>query len=184
MDVIGSIPVGPTTEDPVIPADTAGTAGFSAVLRARSRPPENVGPGPSVTAMEHVMVRTRPDGRPLAVMRGGREWLIGAEPVRWFERVNWWEAERRMPKGLSRVDVEVWRVQARLGRNRAAELTTMELLRDRLGGGWRLRSAAADGCTGKPGTLRTAPRRRYWGIRRWGVSNPHYRCPMGSARRK
>ena len=57
-------------------------------------------------------------GRPQAVVRGGREWIVGAEPVRWFERVSWWEAERRMPKGLSRVDVEVWQIQARLGRNR------------------------------------------------------------------
>ena len=94
---------------------------------------------PNVTGMEHVMVKTGPDGRPLAVVRGGREWLIGAEPVRWFERVSWWEAERRMPKGLSRVDVEVWQIQARLGRNRGSALTTMELIRDGLGGGWRLR---------------------------------------------
>ena len=74
-------------------------------------------PRPSVAGMEHVMIKTGPDGRPRAVLRGGREWLVGAEPVRWFERVNWWEAERRMPKGRSRVDVEVWQVQARLGRN-------------------------------------------------------------------
>jgi hypothetical protein len=95
--------------------------------------------------MEHVMVKTGPDGRPLAVVRGGREWNIGAEPVRWFERVSWWEAERRMPKGLSRVDVEVWQIQARLGRNHGSALTTMELIRDGLGGGWRLREAIADG---------------------------------------
>jgi hypothetical protein len=94
--------------------------------------------------MEHVMVKTCPEGRPVAVLRGGREWTVGAEPVRWFERVSWWEAERRMPKGLSRVDVEVWQVQARLGRNRSSDLTTMELVRDGLGGGWRLRD---------PGTL-------------------------------
>lgn len=101
-------------------------------------------PGRTVTGMEHVMVKTGPDGRPVAVVRGGREWLIGAEPVRWFERVSWWEAERRMPKGLSRVDVEVWQVQARLGRNAGSALTTMEIIRDGLGGGWRLREAVAD----------------------------------------
>ena len=71
----------------------------------------------------------------------GREWLVGAEPVRWFERTEWWSEQRRMPKGLSRVDVEVWQVQARLGRNERSELTTMELLRDPAGG-WRLRTAA------------------------------------------
>lgn len=97
------------------------------------------------------MVKTGPDGRPLAVVRGGREWLIGAEPVRWFERVSWWEAERRMPKGLSRVDVEVWQVQARLGRNRGSALTTMELIRDGLGG--------AGGCGGPLRTPRRLPAR-------------------------
>ncbi|WP_346960826.1 hypothetical protein [uncultured Arthrobacter sp.] len=94
--------------------------------------------------MEHVMVKTGPDGYPLAVVRGGREWVVGAEPVRWFERVSWWEAERRMPRGLSRVDVEVWQVQVRLGKNPGSALTTMEIIRDGLGGGWRLREAVAD----------------------------------------
>ena len=94
--------------------------------------------------MEHVLVRTATDGRPGVVIRGGREWTVGAEPVRWFERVSWWEAERRMPLGLSRVDVEVWRLQARLGRNEESALTTMEIMRDGLGGGWKLRSAIAD----------------------------------------
>jgi hypothetical protein len=48
-----------------------------------------------------------------------------------------------MPKGLSRVDVEVWQIQARLGHNRSSALTTMELIRDGLGGGWRVRSTVA-----------------------------------------
>ena len=90
------------------------------------------------------MVKMGPDDRPRAVVRGGREWVVGAEPVRWFERVSWWEAERRMPKGLSRVAVEVWQIQARLGRNAGSALTTMEIIRDGLGGGWRLREAVAD----------------------------------------
>ncbi|RAM36521.1 hypothetical protein [Arthrobacter globiformis] len=94
--------------------------------------------------MEHVLVRTAADGQPGAVIRGGQEWTVGAEPLRWFERVNWWEAERRMPLGRSRVDVEVWRLQTRLGRNAGSALTTMEIIRDGLGGGWRLRSAVAD----------------------------------------
>ncbi len=90
------------------------------------------------------MVKTCPDGRPVAVVHSGREWTVGAEPVRWFERVSWWEAERRMPRGLSRVDVEVWQIQVRLGHNLGSALTTMELIRDGLGGGWRLRGAVAD----------------------------------------
>ena len=101
-------------------------------------------PGHSVSGMEHVLVTAGPDGRPHTVIRGGREWIIGADPVRWFERVSWWEAERRMPRGLGRVDVEVWQVQARLGRNAGSALTTLELVRDGLGGGWRLRGLMAD----------------------------------------
>ena len=49
-----------------------------------------------------------------------------------------------MPLGWSRVDVEVWRLQARLGRNENSALTTMEILRDGRGGGWKLREAVAD----------------------------------------
>jgi hypothetical protein len=94
--------------------------------------------------MEHVMVRQGADGTPVAVAYRGREWLVGAEPVRWFERVNWWETSRRMPRGSSRVDVEVLQVQVRLGSNEASALTTMLLERDGLGGGWRLRGSMAD----------------------------------------
>jgi hypothetical protein len=94
--------------------------------------------------MEHVMVRTGPNGTPTTVISKGREWAVGAEPVRWFERLNWWEVNRRMPKGLGRVDVEVLQVQVRLGGNISSALTTMLLERDGLGGGWRLREAVAD----------------------------------------
>ncbi|ADX73463.1 hypothetical protein D7Z96_09210 [Pseudarthrobacter phenanthrenivorans] len=90
------------------------------------------------------MVRTGRDGRPTAVLSGGREWAVGAEPVRWFERVNWWESQRRMPKGASGVDVEVLQLQVRLGRNSGSALTTMILQRDGTGGSWRLRRAVAD----------------------------------------
>ena len=74
----------------------------------------------------------------------GRDWAVGAVPVRWFERVNWWESSKRMPKGLGRVDVEVMQVQVRLGSNPLSALTTMLLERDGLGGSWRLRDAMAD----------------------------------------
>lgn len=94
--------------------------------------------------MEHVIVHTGRDGMPTAVLSRGREWMVGAEPVRWFERVNWWETRRRMPRGFSRVDVEVLQLQVRLGRSAASALTTMLLERDGLGGGWRLRQSVAD----------------------------------------
>ncbi|MCP9000730.1 hypothetical protein NFC73_13475 [Pseudarthrobacter sp. RMG13] len=94
--------------------------------------------------MEYVVVKTAKDGSPTTVVSNGREWAVGAEAVRWFERVSWWEAQRRMPKGLGRVDVEVLQVQVRLGRNPRSALTTMVLERDGLGGGWRLRESMVD----------------------------------------
>ena len=93
--------------------------------------------------MEHVIVHTDKDGMPTAVLSQGREWAVGAEPVRWYERINWWETSRRMPKGNSGVDVEVLQLQVRLGNNSRSALTTMYLQRDGLGGGWRLRERAA-----------------------------------------
>lgn len=85
------------------------------------------------------MVRTNPAGIPLAVHRNGREWLVGAEPVRWYERTEWWKHAKRMPKGQGRVDVQVWRVQARLGPNVRSELVTMHLERNTEVGHWRIR---------------------------------------------
>ncbi|MFJ5957047.1 hypothetical protein ACIQC5_13945 [Paenarthrobacter sp. NPDC092416] len=91
--------------------------------------------------MEHVYVRLTPGGIPIAVVRGQTEWQIAVDPVRWFERVSWWEGSSRMPRGGGRVDVEVWQVQVRLGANPRSALATWELVRDGTGGGWRLRSA-------------------------------------------
>ncbi len=93
--------------------------------------------------MEHVIVRTDSNGMPTAVLSRGREWAVGAEPVRWFERINWWETSRRMPKGSGGVDVEVLQLQVRLGNNSKSALATMYLQRDGAGSGWRLREAVA-----------------------------------------
>lgn len=83
-------------------------------------------------------MRTAPDGAPRSFTRGARDWRIAAEPVRWFERVPWWEGETRLPRGASCVDVEVWQVQAMPG-PRARGLRTFELVRDRVGGAWSVR---------------------------------------------
>ena len=93
--------------------------------------------------MEKVIVQTNSNGIPTAVLSRGREWAVGAEPVRWFERINWWETSRRMPRGNSGVDVEVLQLQVRLGNNSRSALTTLYLQRDGLGGGWHLRETAA-----------------------------------------
>ena len=89
--------------------------------------------------MEHVDIPTVEQGAPAVVVRGGREWHMVVEPVRWFERVAWWEESRRMPRGQGRVDVEVWQVQVRLGNNPASGIVTWELVRDGSGGGWCVR---------------------------------------------
>ncbi|ALV45675.1 hypothetical protein SAMN04489740_0558 [Arthrobacter alpinus] len=92
---------------------------------------------------EEVLVRISPAGVPLAITRNGRVWFVGAEPIRWFERTAWWKHQRRMPKGQGRVDVQVWRIQARLGHNPRSELVTMELECDSDGGAWRMRGPIA-----------------------------------------
>jgi hypothetical protein len=89
--------------------------------------------------MEQVYIHSTPDGTATAVVRGSHEWQIAEEPLRWFERVPWWESSTRMPRGQGRVDVEVLQVQVRLGRNPLSSLATWELVRDGSGGGWYLR---------------------------------------------
>lgn len=65
------------------------------------------------------------DGAPVSFVRDGRTWHVGAVPVRWYERLPWWETARRAPKGGDlRIDVVVWQVQARIGRNHRSPLVT------------------------------------------------------------
>ncbi|WP_138443453.1 hypothetical protein [Sinomonas susongensis] len=89
--------------------------------------------------MEKVLVRMAPDGAPRSFTRGSLDWRVAATPVRWFERVRWWEAKRGLPRGHGRVDVEVWQVQALPG-PRGRGLTTFELVRDATGG-WSVRDS-------------------------------------------
>ncbi|MCM0617751.1 hypothetical protein EU811_13935 [Arthrobacter sp. TS-15] len=89
--------------------------------------------------MEQVYIPTVEQGAPAVIVRGGREWPMVVEPVRWFERVAWWEDSRRMPRGQGRVDVEVWQVQIRLGDNPESGIVTWELVRDGSGGSWSVR---------------------------------------------
>lgn len=86
--------------------------------------------------MEKILVRTAADGEPHSFTHGSLSWRVAAEPVRWFERVPWWEAKRGLPR-RGRVDVEVWQVQALPGQ-RGRGLTTFELVRDATGA-WSVR---------------------------------------------
>ncbi|QOD05699.1 hypothetical protein [Pseudarthrobacter sp. BIM B-2242] len=55
------------------------------------------------------------DGAPVSFVLDGRTWLVAPDAVRWFERRSWWETDLRMPAlgGGARIDVEIWRLQAR-----------------------------------------------------------------------
>ncbi len=97
---------------------------------------------PNVSDMESVDIRTTVQGAPVAVQRGGQEWDVVAEPVRWFERVPWWEQSRRMPRGHGRVDIEIWQVQVAPGRGQHSGAVTWELVRNG-DGAWYLRGEEA-----------------------------------------
>lgn len=87
-----------------------------------------------------VIVRRDNDGHPAQLEMKYRTWIIAPGPLRWYERVNWWETSTRMqPGNIPRIDREVWRVQARLGHNPKNELRTIDLIHDRDGGGWFLK---------------------------------------------
>lgn len=67
---------------------------------------------------------------------------MAADPVRWYERINWWQEFKRYPRhNPPRIDVEVWRVQARLGRR--GELVTFDLIHSSERTAWTLRPYAA-----------------------------------------
>lgn len=91
--------------------------------------------------MTEVSVTVTAEGVPVAFELNGRTWVVGAEPVRWFERRKWWETDARMgrPGEALRIDVEVWQLQARLGPNPASELLTFEVVHDETGK-WQVRA--------------------------------------------
>lgn len=83
-------------------------------------------------------------GQPVSFVRDGRTWHVGAESVRWYERQPWWSTAARAPKGGSlRIDVVVWQVQARIGRNPRTPLVTFELILGQDRSTWEVRSMDA-----------------------------------------
>ncbi|MDO5743509.1 MAG: hypothetical protein Q4P23_03490 [Micrococcaceae bacterium] len=93
--------------------------------------------------MESVEVETA-TGVPVSFIRDGRTWHVGAPPVRWFERVAWWETAQRAPKDeMLRIDVAVWQVQARIGDNPRSPLVTFELVLGQDRETWRVRAMEA-----------------------------------------
>lgn len=104
---------------------------------------------------EGVEVVCDPSGQPLTLNWGGRPYIVCAEPIRWFERRQWWAEERRAPlgSGAGLVDHEIWRVQVLPADQRAnpvqdplldseqdpvQQFLTLDLVRNIGSGGWRL----------------------------------------------
>ncbi len=93
---------------------------------------------------ESVDVACTPSGVPLKLDWAGRHFTVCAEPVRWYERRQWWAEEQRAPlgSGPGLVDHEIWRVQVRPGDSPAGdgpgESLTLDLTRHVGSGRWRL----------------------------------------------
>jgi hypothetical protein len=89
---------------------------------------------------ESVDVVCTPAGQPLKLQWAGQHYTVCAEPVRWYERRQWWAEERRAPLGTGPglVDHEIWRVQVRSDLGDAGESLTLDLARHIGSGRWRL----------------------------------------------
>jgi hypothetical protein len=89
---------------------------------------------------ESVDVVCSPSGIPLQLDWAGRHYLVCAEPVRWYERRQWWAEEQRAPlgSGPGLVDHEIWRVQVSQDGFPGPEALTLDLTRHVGSGRWRL----------------------------------------------
>jgi hypothetical protein len=95
---------------------------------------------------ESVDVACNQDGQPVSLQWAGRSYSVCAEPVRWYERRQWWAEESRAPLGTGPglVDHEIWRVQVRpsgpasAAGNGQDEPLTLDLTRHIRSGRWRL----------------------------------------------
>ena len=87
---------------------------------------------------QSIEVDCTPAGVPIRMRWQGREYKLAAEPVRWFQRRNWWKEELRAERGRGPglVDYEVWRLQVRLAG--VGPLRTFEVSRQVETGRWRI----------------------------------------------
>ncbi|MET3369577.1 UNVERIFIED_CONTAM: hypothetical protein ABIE34_002831 [Jeotgalibacillus campisalis] len=91
---------------------------------------------------ESVGVICTDTGHPREVQWKGTRYTVTNEPVRWYERRQWWLEESRAPlgSGAGLVDHEIWRVQL-LPTSADAETShsiTLDLVRHVGSGRWRL----------------------------------------------
>lgn len=94
---------------------------------------------------QSVDVECSADGEPQVLLWAGRSYFVCAEPVRWYERRQWWAEESRAPlgSGPGLVDHEIWRVQVLpsstlRGSVEPEEPLTLDLTRHIRSGRWRL----------------------------------------------
>ncbi|MBW4094440.1 MAG: hypothetical protein HIU81_03065 [Acidobacteria bacterium] len=87
---------------------------------------------------EGVEVHCSLGGEPLNLRWSGRDYVLAAESVRWFERRDWWAQENRaeVGRGAGLVDSEIWRVQAQA--DGVGPLLTFELSKHCGSGRWRI----------------------------------------------
>jgi hypothetical protein len=91
--------------------------------------------------MNDLEVIVSASGVPVELVLDGVRWVVGIEPIRWFERVSWWETKTRMSTrgDGSRIEVEVWQLQAYPAAGDPTDLMTYEIVRDE--GKWSVRSS-------------------------------------------
>ena len=80
-------------------------------------------------------------GLPLRLVWRGIRYTLAADPVRWYERRNWWdEVTRAAPgAGAGLVDREIWRVQVRRdGGADSTAMLTLDLVKYLPAGRWRI----------------------------------------------
>ncbi|HKU04081.1 MAG TPA: DUF6504 family protein [Arthrobacter sp.] len=99
---------------------------------------------------ESVDVVCAATGEPESLMWAGVSYTVCAEPVRWYERRQWWAEDSRAPLGSGQgvVDHEIWRVQVLPARGDSrsaaaqeqsgAETLTLDLSRHLRSNRWRL----------------------------------------------
>ncbi|UXM90012.1 DUF6504 family protein [Paenarthrobacter sp. JL.01a] len=91
---------------------------------------------------ESVVVNCTETGQPQEVQWKGILYTVTNEPVRWFERRQWWAEENRAPigTGAGLVDHEIWRVQLHplQAGQKENHTITLDLVRHVGSGRWRL----------------------------------------------
>ncbi len=92
---------------------------------------------------QSVDVECTAEGVPQRLLWAGLSYAVCAEPVRWYERRQWWTEESRAPlgSGPGLVDHEIWRVQVLPDhpvRGGQEEPLTLDLTRHIQSGRWRL----------------------------------------------